>query len=67
MQTRLHSFIESSINILVGYLVALLSQIIIFPFFNINIPIKDNLLIGFWFTVISLIRSYTIRRVFNGI
>ena len=65
MQTKLQSAIESGVNILIGYLVALASQLIVFPQFGINIPLTDNLLIGFWFTVISLIRSYLVRRYFN--
>ena len=65
MQTKLQSAIESAVNILIGYLVALASQLIVFPQFGINIPLTDNLLIGFWFTVISLIRSYLVRRYFN--
>ena len=65
MQTKLQSALESAVNILIGYLVALASQLIVFPQFGINIPLTDNLLIGFWFTVISLIRSYLVRRYFN--
>lgn len=65
MQTKLQSALESAVNILIGYLVALVSQLIVFPQFGINIPFTDNLLIGFWFTVISLIRSYLVRRYFN--
>ena len=65
MQSRTHSFLESCINILIGYFVALISQLAIFPIFDINIPLSDNLLIGFYFTVISLVRSYLVRRVFN--
>ena len=65
MQTKTQSLIESVINILIGYLVALASQLVIFPWFGINVPLTDNLLIGFWFTAISLIRSYAVRRYFN--
>lgn len=65
-QTRLGSLIESGMNIAIGYFVALLSQLIIFPLFGIHIPLHDNLMIGMWFTVISLIRSYIIRRWFNA-
>ena len=65
-QTRLGSLIESLVNILVGYGVALASQIITFPFFGINVPLETNLWIGAWFTVISLVRSYVIRRFFNS-
>ncbi len=66
MQTKLQSFIESLTNILIGYFTALFSQFLIFPLFNIDIPIQDNLLIGLYFTLISLVRSYLIRRYFNN-
>ena len=45
MQTRLQSFTESLVNILIGYFTALISQILVFPLFNIYISICDNLLI----------------------
>ena len=46
MQSKKHSLLESFANVLVGYLVAVASQILIFPFFNIHIPLADNFLIG---------------------
>lgn len=64
-QTKLQSLIESITNILIGYFVAIVSQLAVFSLFGINIPLSDNLLIGVWFTVISLIRSYAVRRYFN--
>ncbi len=67
MQLKKYSFIESIINVIVGYLIAFTSQIIIFPLFEIHIEIKSNLLIGLWFTVISIIRSYLLRRIFTRI
>ena len=65
MQSKLNSFIESLTNILIGYIIAILSQLAVFPLFSINIPLSDNLLIGLYFTLISLVRSYVIRRYFN--
>jgi len=65
MQSKKHSFIEACVNILIGYGVAVVSQLLIFPLFGVNLPLGDNLMIGAWFTVISLIRSYVIRRGFN--
>ena len=65
MQSKKNSFIESLSNVAIGYFVALASQLIIFPFFDINIPISDNIFIGMWFTVISITRSYIIRRFFT--
>lgn len=64
-QTKRGSLLESLMNIAIGYVVALLSQIVMFPMFNINVPLSTNIWIGIWFTVISLIRSYVIRRWFN--
>ena len=37
MQTRWQSFFESCINVAIGYGVALMSQILIFPLFGIHI------------------------------
>jgi hypothetical protein len=65
MQLKKHSLIESITNVIVGYGVALLSQIIIFPIFGIKVTIRDNVLIGLFFTVVSIIRSYALRRIFN--
>jgi len=65
-QTKLESLLESIVNILIGYFVALLSQLIIFPLVGIDVPLSTNLIIGFWFTAISLVRSYVIRRWFNA-
>ncbi|MCE7915390.1 MAG: hypothetical protein DYH15_12120 [Nitrosomonas sp. PRO4] len=65
-QTRLQSLIESIINIIIGYVVALMSQLLIFPIFDINVSLTENLLIGAWFTGVSLVRSYAIRRWFNA-
>lgn len=67
MQTRAQSGIESVANVVVGYLVALASQLLVFPMFDIHVPFSSNLAIGAWFTVISLVRSYVLRRYFNGL
>lgn len=64
-QTRRHSAIESVANVAIGYGVAIGSQLAIFPMFGIHIPLADNLLIGLWFTAISIVRSYALRRWFN--
>ena len=66
-QTRTGSLIESLANNAVGYGVAIVSQVVVFPQFGIHVPLSTNLWIGAWFTVISLVRSYVIRRWFNGL
>lgn len=65
MQSRMFSFIESITNVLIGYSISVLAQIIIFPIFEINVSIESNLKIGLFFTIVSIIRSYVLRRIFN--
>ena len=66
-QSKTHSLVESFANIAIGYLVALFAQLIVFPLFGMTVSLRDNLLIGVIFTVVSLIRSYFLRRLFNRI
>ena len=66
-QSRAHSLIESLANVAVGYGVALASQLLIFPLYGIHVSLSTNIAIGVWFTVISIARSYVIRRWFNGL
>lgn len=65
MQSRIESFIEQLISTAFGFIIALLSQLIIFPMYEIHIPIQTNLAITAWFTIVSIVRSYIVRRLFN--
>lgn len=65
MQSKKRSFIEAVTNVLVGYLVAVISNLIVLPLFGYQVSLFDGFAIGIVFTVISLIRSYVIRRLFN--
>lgn len=67
MQSRKGSLAESIANVVVGYWVATISQIIIFGYYDVHFSLKTNMIIGVWFTLISVIRSFTLRRVFNAI
>lgn len=64
-QTKIESAIESGFNITLGFIVAVLAQMVIFPWFDINVTMSDNIYIATAFTVVSFIRSYLIRRAFN--
>ena len=66
MQTRWMSFMEAVTNIVVGYGLAVLTQIVMFPLFGLYASLSDNLLMGAAFTIISLVRSYVLRRLFNA-
>jgi hypothetical protein len=65
MQPRRHSLLEACANIGVGYGVALGSQLLMFPWFGVEVTLSDNLAISAWFTVLSLARSYGLRRWFT--
>lgn len=65
MQSKTHSLIESLTNIAIGLVINITAQHLIFPLFGINIPWSDNFLIAAIFTVISLVRSYVLRRWFT--
>lgn len=64
-QTRLESFIESAINTGLGFLVAMVTQILIYPLFDIDVTIGDQALLALIFTSVSLVRGYVVRRYFN--
>ena len=66
-QSRRMSLVEAVANVVVGYAVAVLTQIIVFPLFGLQVSLVDNLAIGVAFTAISLARSFVLRRVFEAI
>ena len=65
-QSRIASLLESLSNVAIGYVVALTTQLAVFPMFGMNISMSDNLLIGAIFTVVSIIRSYAVRRFYEA-
>jgi len=65
MQTKKQSFIESLANVAIGYLISLISLFVIFPILGISSSTGKNLIITLYFTVISISRSYILRRYFN--
>ena len=66
-QTRLMSLVESVANVIVGYGVAVVTQILIFPVFGLHTTLTQNLKMGAVFTVVSIARSFALRRVFEAI
>ena len=66
-QSRLMSLVEAVANVTVGYGVAVVTQILIFPVFGLHTTLVQNLKLGLIFTLVSLGRSYALRRVFEAI
>ena len=65
-QSRRMSLIEAFTNVVVGYALAVATQIVVFPWFGLHPSVNENLALGGVFTGISLLRSYALRRLFEA-
>ena len=65
MQTKRQSIIESVTQNVIGYLVGIGTQYVVFPLFGMEANLTENLLIGAIFAIVSTARSYVVRRLFN--
>ena len=59
------SLIEAVTNIALGYVLAVATQIVVFPWFGLRPSIEQNLALGGVSVGISLLRSYALRRLFE--
>jgi hypothetical protein len=65
-QTRLGSRIEAIINVIIGFAINYTANMLIFPMFGFHISPGANFALGCIYTVISVVRSYCVRRWFNA-
>lgn len=65
-QTKIGSLIEACANTAIGLVVAFISQLVIFPLVGIHVPLATNIEISIYFTLVSVARSYVLRRWFNA-
>jgi hypothetical protein len=66
-QSKKHSIYESITNVVVGLVMSFIIQLILYPILNIEVSLNQNIFITFVFFVVSFIRGYVIRRIFNKI
>ena len=66
-QSRLMSLVESTTNVVVGYVLAIATQIVVFPWFGIETGLAEHLTIGLAFVGVSLARGDLLRRLFEAI
>ena len=64
-QSRLMSMVESVANVIVGYGVAVVAQMLIFPVFGLHTTLAQNLKMGIIFSFVSIARSFALRRLFE--
>jgi hypothetical protein len=66
-QTRLGSLAESLANIVIGFAINWIANMLILPLFGFHVTGLQAFHMGVLFTGISLVRSYVLRRWFNGL
>lgn len=58
---------EALTNIVIGLVISTIANWIILPaVLGVELTIMANIQIAVFFTIVSLARSYAIRRIFNG-
>ena len=65
MQSKLDSFIEAWLNVLIGFGISVLANFVIFPWVGITASTSQVLLVGLFMTGVSVARSYLVRRWAN--
>lgn len=65
-QSRLDSLMESLTNTAIGFGLALLTWAVLARIYGIPMTMSTNLQITAWFTLVSILRQYVLRRLFNG-
>ncbi len=66
-QSRIMSLVEAATNVVVGYVLAIATQIVVFPWFGIETGLTEHMTIGLAFVGVSLVRGYALRRLFEAI
>lgn len=65
MQSRIQSLIEAWANTIIGYLINLGVQLVVYPLYGATFTFGQNIQIGLIFMAVSIARSYGLRRAFN--
>ncbi len=63
-QTRSLSAVEAATNVILGWMVALITQVLIFPVLGLQVMLWQNMMLSGVFTTVSFLRSYVLRRLF---
>lgn len=64
-QTVKQSWLEIGVNTIVGFILSVGIQMIIYPLMGIPVTMGENISITLIFMAVGITRSFLIRRVFN--
>ena len=66
MQSSIMSFVEAWANVAIGFSINWVANMLILPLFGLDVSAGQAFWVGVCFTGISVVRSYCLRRWFNG-
>ena len=64
-QRRLTSFVEAAFNTGLGFGISVAAGVLVYPLFHVELRLIDITGVTAIFTVISVLRGYIVRRLFN--
>lgn len=66
-QSKWMSVLESIINIVVGFGISMAAQAVFLPMLGVPVPWHANFIFALIMTAISIVRSFTLRRLFEAL
>jgi hypothetical protein len=64
-QSKQKSLIESIVQTIIGLGTSILIQVILYPILEIPVTFSQNIIITLVFFIVSIIRGYFVRRIFE--
>ena len=64
-QGKKGSFVESIIQVLSGWGVAIITQLIVYPLMGIAVSIMQNINLSLIFIAVGFVKQYYVRRLFE--
>ena len=64
-QGKKGSLVESIVQVLTGWGVAIITQLIVYPLMDIEVSISQNIWISMIFIAVGFVKQYYVRRLFE--
>jgi uncharacterized membrane protein len=65
MQSKYMSLLEATVGQIIGFLIGWVTNYLVLPLFGLAVSLSKSFWLTVVFAVVSFIRSYAIRRLFN--
>ena len=66
-QSRSASLFETLTGTVTGFVLSVCVQRALFPALGHDLALAENIVVAFVFTAVSILRGYTVRRLFNAL